>query len=159
MCHEIFNLLYFHDSNPSGPLINRVKYFEFGFDFAKIFEFFRNSMVCIIPRSKAPRSASHRVVSDLPSVCFYDSYFSVMPSDNIMKIISSNTNCLRNLFYFRLFSIKHSWKTSWIWKQENRHVQSCLTRRCASHSGVKLCSVHHTAKSNWKPWSQNQKLC
>ena len=33
--HEIFDLNFFHDSNPSGPLINNI--FEFGFDCAKIF--------------------------------------------------------------------------------------------------------------------------
>ena len=32
--------LYFHDSNPSRLLINMLKYFSFGFDFAKIFKFF-----------------------------------------------------------------------------------------------------------------------
>ena len=38
MCHEIFELYFFHDSNPSKHLINRLKYFEFGFDFAEIFD-------------------------------------------------------------------------------------------------------------------------
>ena len=28
VCHEIFHIYFFHDSNPSGPLINRVKYFR-----------------------------------------------------------------------------------------------------------------------------------
>ena len=27
VCHEIFDLQFFHDSNPSGPLINRLKCF------------------------------------------------------------------------------------------------------------------------------------
>ena len=31
--------------------------------------------------------------------------------------------------------------------------------RCASHQKVKLCSVHHTVKSNCTPRSQNQNLC
>ena len=26
-CHEIFDLYFFHESNPSGPLINRLKWF------------------------------------------------------------------------------------------------------------------------------------
>ena len=29
VCHEIFDIHFFHDSNPSRPLINRLKYFEF----------------------------------------------------------------------------------------------------------------------------------
>ena len=41
-----------HDWNPSGPLINRVKYFEFGFNLAEIFEFLKSSVVCIIPTSQ-----------------------------------------------------------------------------------------------------------
>ena len=28
MCHENVDLHFFHDSNPSGPLINRLKYFR-----------------------------------------------------------------------------------------------------------------------------------
>ena len=48
MCHEIFYLNFFHDWNPSRPLINRLKYFRIRFHYAKIFEFF-----------KAPQCASH----------------------------------------------------------------------------------------------------
>ena len=38
-CHEIFDLYFFHESNPSGPLINRLKWFFLKFVFAKIFKF------------------------------------------------------------------------------------------------------------------------
>ena len=31
MCHEIFDLHFFHDSTPFGPLINRLKYFRIQF--------------------------------------------------------------------------------------------------------------------------------
>ena len=31
--HKIFDLHFFHDSNPSGPLINRLKYFRIQFRF------------------------------------------------------------------------------------------------------------------------------
>ena len=34
---------FFHDLNPSDPLANRLNIFEFGHDFAEIFEFLRNS--------------------------------------------------------------------------------------------------------------------
>ena len=35
MCHDIFDLHFFHDSNPSGPLINRIKYFPIRFRFRR----------------------------------------------------------------------------------------------------------------------------
>ena len=28
LCHKIFDFYFFHYSNPSGPLINKVKYFQ-----------------------------------------------------------------------------------------------------------------------------------
>ena len=36
VCHEIFDLYFFHDSNPSWAPGKQV--FEFGFDFAEIFD-------------------------------------------------------------------------------------------------------------------------
>ena len=75
VCHEIFDLHFFHDWNPSRPLIYRLKYsiFEFGFDFAEIFEFIKklhgvhpsaksSSAVCITPRCQASRCASYHGV-------------------------------------------------------------------------------------------------
>ena len=84
MCHEIFDLHFFHDSNPSRPLINRLKYFRIRFRFRRDIRIFKklhgvhhtaesssaclhhtaesSSAVCIIPRSQAPRCASHRGV-------------------------------------------------------------------------------------------------
>ena len=40
-CHEIFDLHFFHDSDPSRLLLNRLKYsiFEFFFDFTEIFDY------------------------------------------------------------------------------------------------------------------------
>ena len=35
MCNEIFDLYFFHDSNPSGSLINRVKYYRIRFQFRR----------------------------------------------------------------------------------------------------------------------------
>ena len=34
-----FGLHFFHDSNLSGPLINRLKFFRIGFEFAEIFDY------------------------------------------------------------------------------------------------------------------------
>ena len=35
VCHEIFNLHFFHNSNLSGPLINRLKYFRVRYQFRR----------------------------------------------------------------------------------------------------------------------------
>ena len=70
---QYFRPPFFHDSNPSRPLINRLKYFRIWFQFCQdigIFKQFRgvhhtaesSSRVCIIPRSQAPQCASHRRV-------------------------------------------------------------------------------------------------
>ena len=37
-CHEIFDLYFFHKSNPSRPLINRLKFFSLKLCFMKIFD-------------------------------------------------------------------------------------------------------------------------
>ena len=41
VCHEIFYLTIFHDSNPSGPLINRLKYFRNMLRFRRDIRFFK----------------------------------------------------------------------------------------------------------------------
>ena len=43
-CHEIFGNFLFHESKPSGPLINRLKWFCVSFVFGKIFA--KNSTLC-----------------------------------------------------------------------------------------------------------------
>ena len=48
VCREIFRPHFFHDLNPSGPLINKLKYFRIRFQFRRDI---RNSEVC---------NASHR---------------------------------------------------------------------------------------------------
>ena len=35
VCHEILDLKFFYDSNPSEPLINRLKYFQIRFRFCR----------------------------------------------------------------------------------------------------------------------------
>ena len=39
VCHEIFDPYFFPDSNPSRPMINRLKYFRIRFRFCQIFDF------------------------------------------------------------------------------------------------------------------------
>ena len=41
VCHEIVNLYFVNDSNPSGALIKDENTFDFSFDFAEIFDFFK----------------------------------------------------------------------------------------------------------------------
>ena len=51
MCHAIFDLYLFHDSNPSGPLINRFKCFWIIFLFRRIFDHKVVSAVRSTPQS------------------------------------------------------------------------------------------------------------
>ena len=51
MCHKIFYHYVFHDSNPSGPLINRVKYFRIRFDDPCDFFLYKNLPICWIPKN------------------------------------------------------------------------------------------------------------
>ena len=56
MCHEIFYIHFFHDANPSGPLLNRLKYFRIRLRFLskyfiRMFEH-SDSAVWMPPRSQ-----------------------------------------------------------------------------------------------------------
>ena len=65
VCHKIFYLHFFHDSNTSRPLINRLKYFRILFGFRRDIRIFNHhpaesgSTVGFISRSQSPRCASH----------------------------------------------------------------------------------------------------
>ena len=153
VCHEIFDLHFFHDLNPSRPLINRLKYFRIRFRFRqdiRIFKkirgvkhprlhgvhhttessnqnFSKSSAVCIPPWSQALRCASHRgvkVTKFLKKLC---GVHPTMESDSAV-----------------CFPLQSQ------------------TPRCASHSGVKLRGVLPTTKSSSAvcitPRSQNQNL-
>ena len=96
MCREIFGLQYFHDSNPSGPLIDRLKSFQNGFRFRRDIKIF-----------KILRGVHPTLESD-SAVC-----------------ITAQSQALR----------------------------------CASHCGVKLRGVHHTAKSSDEQFSKNSAVC
>ena len=50
VCHEMFDLHFFHDSNPSRPLINRLKYFRLLFQFQRDIR---------IKKKETPQCASH----------------------------------------------------------------------------------------------------
>ena len=64
VCHEMFDLHFFHDSNPSRPLINRLKYFRLLLQFQRDIRIKKkkNSAVCIPLRSQTRRCASYRGV-------------------------------------------------------------------------------------------------
>ena len=104
---------FFHDSNSSVPVINRLKYFWILFPFRQDIRIKKtlrcashssvmkssqktprcasHSAVCIISRSLTLRCASHHGVNNLPNVCFnpkfYKYYFAVMPKDITTKLI------------------------------------------------------------------------
>ena len=80
VCHEIFDLHFFQDSNPSRPPINRQKYFRIRLWFRRDIQIFKklrsvhhtpesklrgvlptaesNSTVCITPQSQTPQCDS-----------------------------------------------------------------------------------------------------
>ena len=58
VCHEIFDIHFFHDSNPSRPLINRLKYFRIRFRF-------RRDIRSQSSKKSTPRCASHHGVKIL----------------------------------------------------------------------------------------------
>ena len=89
MWHVIFDLHFFHDSNPSRPLINRLKYFRILFRFCWDIRIFKklgcqtlrcvlcnvyhpaesDSAVCSIPWSQTTWCASHRGRGSSSAVC------------------------------------------------------------------------------------------
>ena len=116
---------FFHDSNPSGPLINRPKYFRIQLRFCQDIQIFKklrgvhptaesDSAVCCIRRSQALRCASHRRVK-LGCV-----HHTVESSDE--KFSKNSEVCIP------------------LWSQTPRFD-------CASYHGVKICVLHHTSES------------
>ena len=123
------DLYFFPDSKPSGPLINRLKYFEFFFDF-EIFKFLRNSAVesisaaCITLLSQSPQCTSH-------------------PTVNLCGVMHAT----RTISAVCITLWSHAFQ---ILKKKNSAV--CITPpsqspRCASHRRVNLHGWHYTAKS------------
>ena len=77
-CHEIFFLHFFHDLNPSRPLINRLKYFPIRFQFCQDIQVLKklsrmhptlesSSAMCITPRSQTP--GGHPPAESSSAVC------------------------------------------------------------------------------------------
>ena len=140
-------LFVFYDLNPSGPLINRIKYFWIRFRFHWDIQIFKkplsvhhtaesSSAVCIIPRSQAPRCASYPAV--------------------------------------RLRSVHHiteSWKK--VYKKTSQSASYQESDWCESYCGVNnlqsVCfnptfydcyfSVMHTAESSDPNFSKNSMVC
>ena len=116
-----FNL-FLHDLNPSGLLINRLKYFRIRFDFADKFEFWSNSGVCISPRSqtkclyKKIRGVHHTAESD-SAVC-------IIPRIQTAQCVTYRWDWLRGV---------HHTAGS---REQNFYIKK------------KIRGVHHTAKSN-----------
>ena len=62
MCHEIIDLNFFHDSNPFGPLINRLEYFRSKFRFHRDIQSQSCLRVCSTPRRLSPRWNAHHTI-------------------------------------------------------------------------------------------------
>ena len=124
----------FHDSNPSRPLINGLKYFRIlFFDFAEILEFLKSSAVCIPLRSWAPRCASyHRVkLRGVHPSAESSSTEYITPQSQVIKKSQKAPRCA---------SHRRAWLRGVHPTTESSSVvcipPSSLTRRCASHRGV-----------------------
>ena len=150
MCHEIFDL-YFSMIRPIWAPDKQGKVFS--------------NSVSISPRYSNIKKLRgvHHTAESWKKVYKKTLQSQALMCDITMKIIKKVTNCLRNLFNFRRFSIKRSEKKSWIWKQENWHFRSSLTLQCDAHRGVKTqisqktrwCASHrgvklHTVESDSK---------
>ena len=124
-CHEIFDLNFLHESNPSRPLINRLNIIEFCFDFTEIFEFLKISGVCIPLRSQTPRCVSSCGVR-LRGVHH--------------TVESDSTVCIT------LWSHENKVSEKTLWCASHRRVR-LRGVQCASLRRIKLLSVHHNAES------------
>ena len=124
VCHEIFDLHFFHGSNPFRHLINRLKYFQIRCRFCRYIQIYKSSAVCIILQSQALRCSSYRRVK----------FRGVNPTKE-----SSSAVCLTpwsqviKSFFFN-FAVCISLRSR--------------TPRCASFRRVELNGVHHTADSD-----------
>ena len=131
-----------------------------------IISYKKNSVVCISPRSQTPRCASHHRVHNLPNVCFdpkfYKFYFSVVPE---YENNTASHELFKESFLHPKFSEKRSRKALQTQKHKKWTYSSQVIKisqkalRCASHRGVNLRCVYHTAESNCTPQSQNWNLC
>ena len=92
-----FQSLFIHYSNPSGPMINRLKsILEFLFDFADILEFLRNSAVCITKRKKIKYNSK-----TLQAVYQWPSWVEIVnPGTEVYD--ASSINALCEIFCFKL---------------------------------------------------------
>ena len=116
MCHEIFDLHFFHDSNPSEPLIYRLKYFPIRFRFHRDIRSqsclpgVQHTVVCIPPRSQSLRYRGDDLLGVQHTAEMYDqNFFKKSPGGDPHRGVSNsvNWNIFLSLFsilrYFALF--------------------------------------------------------
>ena len=108
---------FFHDSNPSSPLINRLKYFQMQFWFCWDFRIFKklrsvhhtaesSSAVCIIAWGVHPSVESWKKVSKITSVCI------IPPSQTPRCVSYRGVSNLPSVCLIRNFTIVISF---WCW--------------------------------------------
>ena len=126
---------FFYDSNPSWPLINRLKYFQIRFRFCRDIQILKklrsvhptvesDSAVCITPWSQTPRCASYHGVK-LPGV-------HRTARSQVTNFSKNSAVCI---------------------------PMRSQALRCASHRRVKPCGVHHTVESTTPNFSKNSTVC
>ena len=152
-----FDLQFFHYLNPSGPLINKLKYFLIRFRFRRDIRIFKkirvvhltaesDSAECITPRSQTPLCASYlgvrlrgvnHTAESSSAVC--------IPPRSQAPQWASHRGVKWSKFFKKLCGV-HPTAESYSAVCFSLRSQ---TLRCASQCWVKLHGVHHTAESDF----------
>ena len=144
----------FHDSNRSWPLINRLKYFRIGFWFRRDFEFSKNSIVCIPPRSLTLHHTAESITYQVSVlICSFTNAFSLW----CLKIFIQHWYCKSQIvqgifFTSKVFLKNEVERWSKYENMKNWHFRISLTPRCAWHRRVNFCGVLPTAESISAVW-------
>ena len=175
--HQIFYLYFFSWFEPIWPLMNRSKIVDFSLHFVEIFKNFRNSAVCIPLLSQTLRCASHCWVMYF-TVCIPLLSHTLRCTSHCWVILYSVhptaesyfTVCIPQLSH-TLQCASHGWVILYgVHPTAESYFTVCIpllshtsrcashyriksfnnnkTRRCASHSGVRLVGVRHAVESD-----------
>ena len=131
VCNEIFYLHFFHDSNPSRSLINRLKYFRIWLQFRQDILILKKALLCASHHGVELRGLHHTAESN-SMVC-------ITPLSQVIKK-SLKTQCASHCGAWL-----HSLHTTAESSSAVCIPWPCQAPRCASHHRVWFGSVHHTA--------------
>ena len=137
MSGDIRPPFFFHDSNTSKPLINRLKYFRIRFRFCQDIRILKklHGVQCASHRGVRRRGVHRPAESDSP-LCIILRSHENKASEKTLQCASSRGNRLRGVHH-----TAESWKQS-IWKNSAVCIPPrSRTHRCASYRGQ--CASYH----------------